>query len=68
MHEGLKKLKTGDFNNMEQKVLPDRSRIITLSSRKYKRVYVFRVRNLYERNEEVLDVDTGDPIDAGDLR
>lgn len=62
MNEGRRKLKSGDFNVMEQEILPDGSVLITLSSRKYKRVYVFRVRNLYQRNEEVLDVATGEPI------
>jgi len=60
--EGLKKLKSGDFNNMAQESLPDGSVIITLTSRKYKKVYRFRVRDLYGKNEEVLDVATGEPI------
>lgn len=60
--EARDKLKRGDFNDMDQEALYDGSVLVTLSSRKYKRVYVFRVRNLYERNEEVLDVATGEPI------
>lgn len=66
--EGLKKLKSGDFNVLSQEGLYDGSVLITLSSRKYKRVYVFRVRNLYKRNEEVLDVNTGEPIVQKDVR
>lgn len=65
--EGLQKLKTGDFNNMSSEPQPDGSVIITLSSRKYSQVYRFRVRDLYGPNEEVVDVDTGQPIDQGDL-
>ena len=60
--DGLKKLKEGDFNDMSQMHQPDGSVIITLSSRKYPEVYRFRVRDLYGPNEEVLDVDTGEPI------
>lgn len=64
MVEALKKLKEGDFNNMEQKRLDDGSVIITLTSRKWPGVERFRVRDLYGPNEEVVDVDTGEPYNA----
>lgn len=62
MHRGLKRLKAGNFNTMDQQWLPDGSVIITLTSTAWKGVECFRVRNLYQRNEEVLDVATGEPI------
>lgn len=61
--EGLKKLKTGDFNNMSQEGQPDGSVIITLTSRKWPGVERFRVKDLYGPNEEEVDVDTGEPIE-----
>lgn len=60
--EGLKKLKEGDFNYMDQEPQPDGSIIITLSSRHYPEVYRFRVRDLYGENEQLLDIETGEPI------
>jgi len=64
---GLRKLKSGDFNDMSQERLPDGSVIITLSKRGEDKVYRFRVRNLYQLDEEELDVDTGEPITKGNL-
>ena len=60
--EGLKKLKSGDFNDMSQEWQPDGSVIITLSKRGEDKVYKLRVRNLYQPDEEELDVTTGKPI------
>jgi len=64
--EGLKKLYSGDFNDMEVENLSDGSVIITLTSRKWEGVERFRVKDLYGLNEEVLDVDTGAPITKRD--
>lgn len=61
--DGLEKLKSGDFNDMSQKHLPDGSVIITLTSRKWPGVERFRVKDLYGPNEEVVDIDTGEPIE-----
>ena len=52
---GIEKLKSGDFNNMNQETLPDGSRWVTLSSRKYPEVYRFRVKDLYGEHEKVLE-------------
>jgi len=52
--EGLKKLKSGDFNDMAQVQQPDGSVIITLTKRGEKKVYKFRVKDLYGKNEELL--------------
>ena len=64
---GLEKLKLGDFNDMSQEQQPDGSVIITLSKRGEDKVYKFRVRNLYQPDEEELDVITGEPIAKGNL-
>lgn len=66
--KGLQKLRSGDFNTMNVKKQPDGSEIITLSSDHYPEVYRFRVRNLYEKDEEVWDNATGKPIPSRDLR
>lgn len=66
--EGLKKLKSGDFNSMGQEWQPDGSVIITLSKRSENKTYRFRVRDLYGPNEEELDIDTGKPIAKRHIR
>lgn len=63
----LQKLHKGDFNNMEQEWLPDGSVIITLAKRKERKVYKFRVRDLYGKNEQEVDIATGKPIAKRDL-
>jgi hypothetical protein len=68
MSEGLKKLKEGDFNYMGQEQQPDGSVIITLSKQGEDKVYKFRVRNLYQPDEEELDVNTGQPINEGNIQ
>jgi hypothetical protein len=68
MRTGLEKLHSGDFNDMMQERQPDGSVIITLSSRNYPEVYKFRVRNLYQPNEEELDATTGEPINEGNIQ
>ena len=60
--DGLKRLKTGDFNNMNQERLLDGSVIVTLTSRNWKGSEKFRVRNLYKKNMEELDIKTGKPL------
>ena len=57
--KGLEKLKSGGFNVMDVAKQPDGSEVITLTSAHYSEVYRFRVRNLYQENEEVFDGDTG---------
>lgn len=54
MSEGLTKLKSGDFNDMEQEPLNDGSVIVTLSKRGEGKTYRFRVKDLYKDTEEVL--------------
>lgn len=54
MEEGLRKLYTGDFNQMMQEEEPDGSIIITLTDDNDTKSYRFRVRNLYEEDEEVM--------------
>ena len=55
MEEGLRKLYTGDFNNLESERQPDGSSIITLSKRGEGKIYRFRIRELYGEHEEVLE-------------
>jgi hypothetical protein len=57
--KGLEKLKSGDFNTMNVSKGPDGVETIILSSEHYPEVYQFRVKNLYQENEEVFDGDTG---------
>lgn len=59
---GRDKLRTGDFNTMNQEWQPDGSVIITLTSRKWEGVERFRVKDLYKENEQEVDIDTGQPI------
>lgn len=66
--KGLKKLKTGNFNNMSQERQSDGSVIITLSSRKWAGTERFRVKDLYGPNEEVVDAKTGKPRRQRDIR
>lgn len=61
-HKGLQKLYNGDFNRMSEEDLPDGSVIITLTSRKWKGVERFRVRDLYKPTEQELDIETGKPL------
>jgi len=62
MTNGRDKLRTGDFNDMKQDPLPDGSMIVTLTSRKWEGSERFRVRDLYGKNEELLDIETGEPL------
>ena len=55
MYEGLRKLYASDFNTMNQEGQPDGSKIITLYKRGEKKTYRFRVKDLYGKNEEVLE-------------
>ena len=49
-----------NYANIEEK--PDGSQVITLYSEGDKKPSVFRVKNLYQDNEEEVDIDTGEPI------
>lgn len=53
--KGLHKLYTGDFNTMHVEGQPDGSQVITLTKRGEDKVYRFRVKNLYQEDEEVLE-------------
>lgn len=65
---GLEKLHLGDFNNMHQERQPDGSVIITLSKRSENKVYRFRVKNLAQKNEQEVDLATGEPIAERDIQ
>lgn len=54
MSAGLDKLKTGNFNSMNQERQEDGSIIITLSKRGEGKIYRFCIKDLYGENEEVL--------------
>jgi tyrosine-protein phosphatase YwqE len=58
--KGLNLLKSGDFNNMEQKEQKDGLMTIKLTSHKYKTVYEFQVKDLYQATEEVVKIISGD--------
>jgi len=62
--EGLRVLREGPVNEIGQLPLDDGTVIVDLESRKLGKRWRFRVRDLYGPNEEVVDVDTGKPIDA----
>jgi len=51
---GRDKLTKGDFNNMSQDVQPDGSVIITLVKLGEDKVYRFRVKDLYGKQEKVV--------------
>lgn len=55
MMEGLKKLRSGDYNSVDQQVLADGSLLVILSKRRENKTYRFRVKNLDQENEEVLE-------------
>ena len=63
----LERLKKGKFNDYDAEWQPDGSVIIKLYKRKGNKLYKFRVRNLYQPNEEEVDIDTGKPIAKGSL-
>lgn len=50
----IEKLKTGDFNVMNQDWQPDGTVVITLTKRCDSRIYKMQVKDLYGENEEVL--------------
>ena len=58
----LQMLRKGNFNDMNQEWQPDGSVIITLYIRKRRAEHTFRVQNLYQPNEQEVDIDTGEPI------
>jgi len=53
--KGISKLYRGDFNSMHTETLPDGSQRITLTKDGEDKVYRFRVKNLYQVDEEVLE-------------
>ena len=53
--KGLQKLYRGDFNSMNVETLPDGSQRITLAKDGEDKVYRLRVKNLYQKDEEVLE-------------
>ena len=53
--EGLKKLYLGDFNTMAVINNPDGTQTITLSKDGNPRAYRFRVKNLYQADEQLLE-------------
>jgi hypothetical protein len=52
---GLTKLYRGDFNSMQVENLPDGSQRITLAKDGENKIYRFRVKNLYQEDEELLE-------------
>ena len=54
--EGLKRLRSGNFNSRRMEHLDDGTVIITLHDRKEGKTWRFRVRDLYGPDEEVLEV------------
>lgn len=51
---GLQRLYSGDFNSMQVECLPDGTQRITLVKDGDSIVHRFRVKNLYQVNEELL--------------
>ena len=52
---GLTKLYRGDFNTMNVECQPDGSQVITLTKDGEDKIYRFRVKNLYQEDEELLE-------------
>ena len=57
IEEGLVKLYTGDFSNLSSEEQPDGSKIYKLTKQGENKTYVFRVKNMYQENEEVFEHD-----------
>jgi len=57
----LKQYKKGNFNQASFERQSDSSIIVTMHRRGEKKLTKFRVRNLYQPDEEELDVNTGAP-------
>jgi hypothetical protein len=53
--KGIHKLYNGDFNVMQVENQTDGSQVITLTKDGEDKVYRFRVKNLYQIDEEVLE-------------
>jgi len=53
--KGISKLYRGDFNTMNVEQQPDGSQVITLTKDGENKIYRFRVKNLYQEDEEVLE-------------
>ena len=51
----ISKLYAGDFNTMNVEQQPDGSQTITLTKDGENKVYRFRVTNLYQEDEELLE-------------
>lgn len=60
--EGLEKLKAGDFNSVSWDWQPDGTVIVTMAKRGEDTVCRFRVRGLYSDEEQLLDLETGEPL------
>ena len=68
MSKALDKYKAGDWNQALVEIQPDGSKIITLTKEGRKKPDRFRVRNLYQPDEEELNVNTAKPIAKRDLQ
>lgn len=55
MLEGLRKLYTGDFNRRVIRLNSDGSKTITLSKRGENKSYVLTIKDLYGKDEKVLN-------------
>jgi hypothetical protein len=60
--EGLEALKAGAFNNMSVWPQDDGSQVIALYHRESRQTWTFRVRDLYGPGEQLLNVETGEPL------
>ncbi|MBA7592819.1 hypothetical protein ES708_35013 [subsurface metagenome] len=62
----IDEFKSGDFNRVFTEILPDGSQLIALKKRGRKKVHKCRVKNLYQSNEEELNIESGKPITKRD--
>ncbi len=67
MSKALDKYKAGEWNDVEVKLMPDSSAIITLTKEGDSKIYKCRVRNIYQPNEQEVNIDTGKPIAKRDI-
>jgi len=63
----IDRYKKGKWNYANIEERPDGSQVITLYREGDKKPSIFRVKNLYQDNEQEVDIDTGQAISKGNL-
>ncbi|MBA7584913.1 hypothetical protein ES708_26879 [subsurface metagenome] len=66
--EPILRYKKGDFNTCDIVEQPDGSYIYSLTKDGERKPIKFRAKNLYQPNEQEVNIDTGKPIAKRDIR